>query len=139
MIPGWSQSAAQRKHQMEPADRYHVIAPDIRGHGEPTNGDYGWEVEPYHASRDSSSWLNSTCWTDLRGRGKWPGTVPQRGGSGVLERDDKRLYACTASGHEPSPTSQERAPPKRGFLRYCRRAAADDSFPATTQHIMDGH
>ncbi len=35
LIPGWSQTAAQFKHQLEGlSDRYHVIALDMRGHGE---------------------------------------------------------------------------------------------------------
>ena len=35
MIPGWSQSAAQFKHQLSGlSDKYRVIAIDMRGHGE---------------------------------------------------------------------------------------------------------
>ncbi len=44
MIPGWSQSAAQWKHQMELADKYHVIALDMRGHGESSKDDYGYRM-----------------------------------------------------------------------------------------------
>jgi non-heme chloroperoxidase len=44
MIPGWSQTAAQWKHQMELADQYHVIALDMRGHGESSKGDYGYRM-----------------------------------------------------------------------------------------------
>jgi len=44
MIPGWSQSAAQWKHQMALADNYHVLAIDMRGHGESSKGDYGYRM-----------------------------------------------------------------------------------------------
>ena len=37
-IPGWSQTAAQFKHQLSGlSDRYRVIAVDMRGHGSPTS------------------------------------------------------------------------------------------------------
>jgi non-heme chloroperoxidase len=45
MIPGWSQSAALFKHQMEGlSDRYRVIAVDMRGHGESDKPNYGYRM-----------------------------------------------------------------------------------------------
>jgi non-heme chloroperoxidase len=45
MIPGWSQSAAQFKHQVSGlSDKYHVIAIDMRGHGESDKPSYGYRI-----------------------------------------------------------------------------------------------
>jgi non-heme chloroperoxidase len=45
MIPGWSQSAAQFRHQVEGlSDRYRVIAVDMRGHGESDKPDHGYKI-----------------------------------------------------------------------------------------------
>ena len=45
MIPGWSQTAAQFKHQIEGlSDRYRVIALDMRGHGESDKPNHGYRI-----------------------------------------------------------------------------------------------
>ncbi len=45
MIPGWSQSAAQFKHQLSGlSDKYRVIAIDMRGHGESDKPTYGYRI-----------------------------------------------------------------------------------------------
>jgi non-heme chloroperoxidase len=45
MVPGWSQTAAQFKHQLAGlSDRYRVIALDLRGHGESDRPDHGYRV-----------------------------------------------------------------------------------------------
>ncbi len=45
LIPGWSQSAAQFKHQIEAFSADHrVIAVDMRGHGESSKADHGYRV-----------------------------------------------------------------------------------------------
>lgn len=45
MIPGWSQTAAQFKHQLSGlSDKYRVIAIDMRGHGESAKPDYGYRI-----------------------------------------------------------------------------------------------
>ena len=45
MIPGWSQTAAQFKHQLSGlSDKYRVIAIDMRGHGESDNPAYGYRI-----------------------------------------------------------------------------------------------
>jgi non-heme chloroperoxidase len=45
MIPGWSQTAAQFKHQISGlSDRYHVIALDMRGHGESDKPTHGYRI-----------------------------------------------------------------------------------------------
>ena len=45
MIPGWSQTAAQFKRQIEGlSDKYRVIAIDMRGHGESDKPDYGYRI-----------------------------------------------------------------------------------------------
>jgi pimeloyl-ACP methyl ester carboxylesterase len=45
MIPGWSQSAAQFKHQLAGlSDRYRVIALDMRGHGESEKPAHGYRI-----------------------------------------------------------------------------------------------
>jgi pimeloyl-ACP methyl ester carboxylesterase len=45
MIPGWSQTAEQFKHQLAGlSDRYRVIAVDMRGHGESDKPDFGYKI-----------------------------------------------------------------------------------------------
>jgi non-heme chloroperoxidase len=45
MIPGWSQTAEQFRHQLEGlSDRYRVIAVDLRGHGESDKPGYGYKI-----------------------------------------------------------------------------------------------
>ena len=45
MIPGWSQTAAQFKHQLSGlSDKYRVIAIDMRGHGESDKPTYGYRI-----------------------------------------------------------------------------------------------
>jgi pimeloyl-ACP methyl ester carboxylesterase len=45
-IPGWSQTAAQFKHQVSGlSDRYRVIAVDMRGHGESDKPDHGYTIQ----------------------------------------------------------------------------------------------
>ncbi len=45
MVPGWSQTTAQFKHQIAGlSDRYRVIALDLRGHGESDRPDHGYRV-----------------------------------------------------------------------------------------------
>src|SRR5437773_6571569 len=44
-IPGWSQTAAQFKHQLSGlSDRYRVIAVDMRGHGESDKPAHGYSI-----------------------------------------------------------------------------------------------
>ena len=45
MIPGWSQTAAQFKHQLTGlSSKYHVIAIDMRGHGESDKPNHGYRI-----------------------------------------------------------------------------------------------
>lgn len=45
MLPGWSQSAALFKHQLDGlSDRYRCIAIDMRGHGESSKPPYGYRM-----------------------------------------------------------------------------------------------
>jgi non-heme chloroperoxidase len=45
MIPGWSQTAEQFKHQLSGlSDRYRVIAVDMRGHGESDKPVFGYKI-----------------------------------------------------------------------------------------------
>lgn len=46
MIPGWSQSAAEFKYQLSGlSDRYHVIAIDMRGHGDAAKPNHGYHIQ----------------------------------------------------------------------------------------------
>jgi len=46
LIPGWSQTAEQFKHQLEGlSDRYHVIAVDMRGHGDSDKPLFGYRIQ----------------------------------------------------------------------------------------------
>ncbi len=46
LIPGWSQTAEQFKHQIAGlSDRYRVIALDMRGHGESDKPDHGYKID----------------------------------------------------------------------------------------------
>jgi non-heme chloroperoxidase len=48
MIPGWSQTAAQYKHQLEGlSTRYHVIALDMRGHGDSDKPSHGYRISRF--------------------------------------------------------------------------------------------
>jgi pimeloyl-ACP methyl ester carboxylesterase len=45
MIPGWSQTAEQFRHQLDGlSDRYRVIALDLRGHGESDKPAHGYRI-----------------------------------------------------------------------------------------------
>ncbi len=46
MVPGWSQTAEQFKFQLEGlADKYRVIAVDMRGHGDSDKPAYGYRIQ----------------------------------------------------------------------------------------------
>ncbi len=46
LIPGWSQTAEQFKYQLEGlSDRYHVIAVDMRGHGDSDKPLFGYRIQ----------------------------------------------------------------------------------------------
>jgi non-heme chloroperoxidase len=48
MVPGWSQTAAQFKHQLEGlGDRYRVMALDMRGHGESEKPTHGYRISRF--------------------------------------------------------------------------------------------
>ena len=48
LIPGWSQSAAQFKHQLTGlSDRYRVVALDLRGHGESDKPSHGYRISRF--------------------------------------------------------------------------------------------
>jgi pimeloyl-ACP methyl ester carboxylesterase len=56
LIPGWSQTAAQFKHQLSGlSDRYRVIALDMRGHGESSKVDHGYRI--HRLSKDVNEFL----------------------------------------------------------------------------------
>jgi len=58
MIPGWSQSAALFKHQLEGlSDRYRVIAVDMRGHGESDKPNHGYRMS--RLSKDLDDFLTA--------------------------------------------------------------------------------
>ena len=47
-IPGWSQTAAQFKHQLSGlSEQYRVIAVDMRGHGESDKPDHGYTIHRF--------------------------------------------------------------------------------------------
>jgi pimeloyl-ACP methyl ester carboxylesterase len=54
MIPGWSQSAMEFKHQLGGlSDKYHVYAIDMRGHGDCEKPDHGYHIQ--HLSETSTN------------------------------------------------------------------------------------
>jgi non-heme chloroperoxidase len=55
MIPGWSQTAAEFHKQMPLADTYHIIAIDMRGHGDSSKGEYGYRI--HRLSKDVHDFL----------------------------------------------------------------------------------
>ncbi|MFN7278235.1 MAG: alpha/beta fold hydrolase, partial [Betaproteobacteria bacterium] len=58
MIPGWSQTAAQFRHQLEGlSDRYRVIALDMRGHGESAKPAHGYRI--HRLSKDVHEFLTA--------------------------------------------------------------------------------
>ncbi len=64
MIPGWSQTAAQFKHQLDGlSDRYRVIALDMRGHGESSKPDHGYRI--HRLSMDVHEFLTANNLTDV--------------------------------------------------------------------------
>lgn len=62
MVPGWSQTAAQFRHQLEGlSDRYRVIAIDMRGHGESDKPAHGYRIQRLAADvRDALHALDAT-------------------------------------------------------------------------------
>lgn len=64
MIPGWSQTAAQFKHQLEGlSDKYRVIALDMRGHGESDKPAHGYRI--HRLSKDVYEFLAANKLTDV--------------------------------------------------------------------------
>jgi non-heme chloroperoxidase len=64
MVPGWSQSAAQFKHQIAGlSDRYHVFAVDMRGHGESAKPNHGYHI--HRLSADVREFLVGNGLTDV--------------------------------------------------------------------------
>ena len=64
LIPGWSQTAAQFKHQLEGlSDRYRVIALDMRGHGESSKPSYGYRI--HRLSADVHEFLVANSLADV--------------------------------------------------------------------------
>jgi non-heme chloroperoxidase len=64
MIPGWSQTAAQFKHQLEGlSDRYRVIAIDMRGHGESSKPNHGYRI--HRLSKDVYEFLVGNSLADV--------------------------------------------------------------------------
>lgn len=58
MIPGWSQTAAQFRQQLEGlSDRYRVIALDMRGHGESAKPAHGYRI--HRLSKDVHEFLTA--------------------------------------------------------------------------------
>ena len=56
MIPGWSQTAAQFKYQLEGLSaKYHVIAIDMRGHGDSDKPTHGYRI--HRLSKDVHDFL----------------------------------------------------------------------------------
>ena len=64
MIPGWSQTAAQFKHQIEGlSDKYRVIALDMRGHGESDKPTHGYRI--HRLSKDVHEFLTANNLTGV--------------------------------------------------------------------------
>jgi len=64
LIPGWSQTAAQFKHQISGlSDDYHVFAIDMRGHGESDKPDHGYRI--HRLSADVHEFLVAQGLTDV--------------------------------------------------------------------------
>jgi non-heme chloroperoxidase len=63
-IPGWSQTAAQWKHQLAGlSDRYRVIAVDMRGHGESDKPTHGYTIQ--RLAKDVHDLLTARKLTDV--------------------------------------------------------------------------
>jgi len=64
MIPGWSQSAVQFKHQLSGlSDKYRVIALDMRGHGDSDKPNHGYRIQ--RLSKDVHEFLTVNNLTDV--------------------------------------------------------------------------
>ena len=64
LIPGWSQTAEQFKHQISGlSDEYHVFAIDMRGHGESEKPDHGYRI--HRLSADVHEFLVAQGLTDV--------------------------------------------------------------------------
>ena len=64
MIPGWSQTAAQFRHQVEGlSDKYRVIALDMRGHGESDKPTHGYRI--HRLSKDVHEYLTANNLTGV--------------------------------------------------------------------------
>lgn len=64
MIPGWSQTAEQFRAQIDGlSDRYHVIAIDMRGHGESDKPTHGYRI--HRLSKDVHEFIRARNLTDV--------------------------------------------------------------------------
>jgi pimeloyl-ACP methyl ester carboxylesterase len=64
MIPGWSQAAIQFKNQIDDlSDSYHVIALDMRGHGDSDKPDHGYRI--HRLAKDVYEFLAANDLSDV--------------------------------------------------------------------------
>jgi non-heme chloroperoxidase len=63
MIPGWSQTAAGFAEQMALADTYHLIALDMRGHGESSKPNHGFRI--HRLAKDVHEFMTARGLTDV--------------------------------------------------------------------------
>lgn len=145
LIPGWSQSAAQFKHQLSGlSDRYRVIAIDMRGHGESAKPDHGYHIERLSADVHEFLVGNNLNGVTLLGHsmgssviwGYWQQYGPDRLSKLIL---DDQMPMITAN---PAWTAQEKE--DAGAILTCEsmyKTANDLAGPdgvKTSQNMLGG-
>ena len=111
LIPGWSQTAAEFKDQFDLADRFHVIAIDMRGNGGSSKGSYGYRIQ--RMSKDVHDFLVEKKLEDVTLVGHSMGSSIIWGYWDLFRNDrvrkivlDDQIATCTAY---PSWSAEQRA------------------------------
>ena len=149
-IPGWSQTAAQFKHQLSGlSDRYRVMAVDMRGHGESDKPDNGYTIQ--RLAKDVQDLLIARNLTDVTLMGHsmgssviWRSSRRCRRGASLIGPPTTRtrdISITRARRDRRGRASQQRATQLPGVLPRFPRPAGGRSCGArrVRGRVLHGH